>query len=91
MGLEEFKANTSQDSDESSTDNQVSDKREETAKQYIARAMRERALNSPLEIDVSGETIEGNTEDVAMLFALMTMDIEDASFHSLIGGDDETE
>jgi len=91
MGLEEFKADTSQDSGESSTDEQVSDKREETTKQYIARAMRERALNSPLEIDVSGETIEGNTEDVAMLFALMTMDIEDASFHSLIDGDDETE
>jgi len=91
MGLEEFKADTSQDSGESSTDEQVSDKREETTKQYIARAMRERALNSPLEIDVSGETIEGNTEDVAMLFALMTMDIEDASFHSLIDDGDETE
>ena len=89
MGLDSFKAET--DNDNSSTDNKVDEKREETTKQYIARAMRERALNSPLDIDVSGDTIEGDTDDIAMLFALMTMDIEDASFHSLIGGDDEQE
>ena len=89
MGLDSFKAET--DNDNSSTDNKVDEKREETTKQYIARAMRERALNSPLDIDVSGDTIEGDVDDIAMLFALMTMDIEDASFHSLIGGDDEQE
>ena len=89
MGLDSFKAET--DNDNSSTDNKVDEKREETTKQYIARAMRERALNSPLDIDVSGDTIEGDTDDIAMLFALMTMDIEDASFHSLIEGDDEQE
>ena len=89
MGLDSFKAET--DNDNSSTDNKVDEKREETTKQYIARAMRELALNSPLDIDVSGDTIEGDADDIAMLFALMTMDIEDASFHSLIGGDDEQE
>ena len=89
MGLDSFKAET--DNGNSSTDNKVDEKREETTKQYIARAMRERALNSPLDIDVSGDTIEGDTDDIAMLFALMTMDIEDASFHSLIEGDDEQE
>lgn len=89
MGLDSFKAET--DNGNSSADDKVNEKREETTKQYIARAMRERALNSPLDIDVSGDTIEGDTDDIAMLFALMTMDIEDASFHSLIGGDDEQE
>ena len=89
MGLDSFKAET--DNGNSSEDDKVNEKREETTKQYIARAMRERALNSPLDIDVSGDTIEGDVDDIAMLFALMTMDIEDASFHSLIGGDDEQE
>jgi hypothetical protein len=89
MGLDSFKAET--DDGNSTADDKVTEKREETTKQYIARAMRERALNSPLDIDVSGDTIEGDTDDIAMLFALMTMDIEDASFHSLIGGDDEQE
>ena len=89
MGRDSFKAET--DDGNSTADDKVTEKREETTKQYIARAMRERALNSPLDIDVSGDTIEGDTDDIAMLFALMTMDIEDASFHSLIGGDDEQE
>lgn len=91
MGLKDFQSNTTENNDDSSTSNQVNDKREETTKQYISRAMRERALNSPLEIQVEDGRISGDKEDMAMLFALMTMDIEDASFHSLIGGDSEAE
>lgn len=49
----------------------------------IGRSLREKALNSQLDIEDDGETLSGKPEEFGMAFALMFLDVDDADPYSL--------
>jgi len=56
----------------------------QSTKQFIAAKIADRVEKNELDISVSDGRVEGDAEDVAMLFARMTMDFGNAELDNLI-------
>ena len=87
MALDDLVDNKSDeiDKDVDASDNEEETKEVKSTKEFIAVNMRDRVLNNNhLDIQEQDGRLEGSTEDFAMLFALMTMDIKEADFDELI-------
>ena len=90
MGLDSFTSNSDtndeQKADESehSTPDNVTETQQESTKEYIAENIRIRVYDGNFDASVSDGRIEADLNDLAMLFALMTMDISDSDFDSLV-------
>ncbi|EGQ44171.1 MAG: hypothetical protein J07AB43_02300 [Candidatus Nanosalina sp. J07AB43] len=90
MGLKDFQLDDDdeeekdQETEEETTDNEVKQKQEESTKEHIASNIRHRVRQQDMDIDLEDGRIEGDINDIAMLFALMTMDIPDSYFDTLI-------
>jgi hypothetical protein len=83
MGLEEFKPDQ-EDGDEDNEDETVQEKQEQTTKEHIASNVRHRVYKHDMDIDIEDGRLEGDINDIAMLFALMTMDNVSSEFDNLI-------
>lgn len=89
MGLDEFVV----EDDDSTDSNDIDDEDgggsgESNDIDVIVGNIKERAVLSDFDITVEDEQIRGSVDDVAMIFALMAMDYDEASIYELI---DETE
>ena len=92
MGIDSFTSDdSSTESQSNSSQNQSktgSDKQKAlTTREVIAVNIRERVENQRLGVEMVGDTLKGDIEDVAMLFALMTMDVQESDFDELIQDD----
>lgn len=91
MALDDYisEANKSNE-DDSDTDDAPDEKsRKKTTKECIALNIKDRVWNTDLDIELNDGRVEGDINDIALLFALMTMDFSDSEFQSLVTDDVE--
>lgn len=87
MALKDFQVDdddSSDSKDNTTEDNKVTQKQEQSTKEYIASNVRYRVREHELDIDIEDDRLEGDINDIAMLFALMTMDNADTHLDDLI-------
>lgn len=88
MGLDSFteeeEKEESQDENNDDTESQITEEQAKSTKEFIGVNIRDRAQQSNLDIEVHDGKVSGNINDVAMLFAIMTMDFTEAEFDELI-------
>lgn len=84
MGLDQFKVDEEDDEPEDDNEDTVQDKQEQTTKEHIASNVRHRVYKHDMDIDIQDGRLEGDLDDIAMLFALMTMDNVSSEFDALI-------
>jgi len=88
MGLDDFtaeeKKEESQDKNNDDTESEITEEQAKSTKEFIGVNIRDRAQQSNLDIEVHDGKVTGNLNDVAMLFAVMTMDFTEAQFDELI-------
>ena len=86
MGLDEFVVEDGNSTDSNDIDDEDGGGSGESNDiDVIVGNIKERAVLSDFDITVENEQIRGSVDDVAMLFALMTMDYDEASIYELIG------
>jgi len=86
MGLDRF---TEDDEEDESEDAQETDEQEEklSTKKHIANNIKDRVWNSNLDIDINDGRVKADIDDLALVFALMTMDFSESEFQSLVTDD----
>jgi len=75
-----------QDSNEEQTEDNggYTTEQVDSTKEHIAVNIQQRASQSNFNIDIEDGELTGNINDIAMLFAVMTMDFQEADFDELI-------
>lgn len=86
MGLEEFTESEENEEEEDEQDYEEPNRGDST-KRAIAANIQSRCMTNDMDIEVSGGRVEGDIEDLAMLFALMTMDYSESDFYDLVTDD----
>ena len=88
MGLDNFtteeEKQESQDENDNDTESEITEEQAKSTREFIGVNIRDRAQQSNLDIEVHDGKVSGNINDVAMLFAIMTMDFTEAEFDELI-------
>jgi len=91
MGLDDFTAEEekeeSQDENNDDTESEITEEQAKSTKEFIGVNIRDRAQQGNLDVKVHDDKVSGNLNDVAMLFAVMTMDFNEAEFDALINDD----
>jgi hypothetical protein len=82
--IEEDEENEENNEEETEETDERSEEQVESTKQFIGVNIRDRAQQSNFDIEVQDGELSGSLEDVAMLFAVMTMDFTEAEFDELI-------
>lgn len=84
MGLDQFKPDETDEEQDDENKDAVQEKQEQTTKEHIASNIRHRVYNHDMDIDIEDNRLEGDINDIAMIFALMTMDNVSSEFDNLI-------
>lgn len=84
MGLDQFKPDETDEEHNDENKDAVQEKQEQTTKEHIASNIRHRVYNHDMDIDIEDNRLEGDINDIAMIFALMTMDNVSSEFDDLI-------
>lgn len=84
MGLDQFKPDETDEEQDDENKDAVQEKQEQTTKEHIASNIRHRVYNHDMDIDIEDNRLEGDINDIAMIFALMTMDNVSSEFDDLI-------
>jgi glycerate-2-kinase len=92
MGIDKFTTDSSStesqtDNEDDDTDSRPNKQKALTTREVIAVNIREHAESEHLGVEMVGDELRGDVEDVAMLFALMTMDFQKSDFDKLIQDD----
>ena len=89
MGLDDFGSDSEESTDDTDTETEdpVDQSRKRTTREHIAQNIKERVWNSTLDVNIEDGRIEGDINDLALVYALMTMDFDDSSFQSLVTDD----
>lgn len=61
----------------------------QTTKRAIAANIQARAMKGEFGLEIEDGYVEGHIEDLAMMFAVMTMDFEESEFQDLVTDDAE--
>lgn len=85
--IEEDEENEENNEEETQETNERSQEQVDSTKEFIGVKIEQRVQQSNFDIEVHDGELSGGLDDVAMLFAVMTMDFNEAEFDALINDD----
>jgi hypothetical protein len=88
MALEDWTDDGEEDDVEPEQNTTTPDEADST-KRAIAAKIQSRCMKDSLDVYVDSGRVEGDIEDLAMMFALMTMDYRESDFQELVTDDVE--
>lgn len=86
MGIEDYISDSGNSGN--STDDQSDSPHNSGAEndiEIIANKIKEHAIQKDLDVTLEDEQIRGNVDDLALIFAIMTLDFQEATIYDLIG------
>lgn len=86
--LEDWNSDDTDNTDENEQEAEDNDERTkeqiDSTREYIGVNIEQRIQQSNFDIEVQDGELRGSIDDIAMLFAVMTMDFQEAEFDELI-------
>lgn len=83
MGLEAFKDKREKEAEREDSSDDTSEQPDHPTTEAIGSRIKDRLLTGDFDAEVDGDTITADKDDLGMVFALMTMDYEEADIQDL--------